>query len=76
MASNAKTNLVNRFIPAAGENEEKELFVGLNGVGYRIKRGTTVTVPAGVAAILDSADMARAANEEFLDAQAAKLAGM
>ena len=33
--------------------EREDMFVGLNGRTYLIKRGTEVTVPAGVAKILE-----------------------
>lgn len=34
---------------------EKEIFVGVNGVGYRIKRGVEVEVPEEVALVLRDA---------------------
>jgi len=34
-------------------NEREDVFVGLNGRTYLIKRGEAVTVPAGVAKILE-----------------------
>lgn len=45
-------------LPRAGEGQPQEQFVGVNGVGYRIKRGVEVEVPASVAEVLRNADIA------------------
>lgn len=59
--------------------EKEDVFVGLNGKNYLIKRGVEVEVPAGVARILERREKMLSAAMEF-EAQAAapleELAGL
>ena len=48
----AKEPKVKVILPKAREGEEKELFVGVNGVGYRIQKRKEVEVPASVAEVI------------------------
>ena len=47
------------MLPRALPGEEETLFVGVNGKGYRIKKGVSVSVPRAVAEVLQSAELAR-----------------
>ena len=47
----AKTTVTLR-LPRARAGQEDTVFVGLNGKAWRIRRGVTVEVPAGVAEVL------------------------
>lgn len=60
--------MVKICLPKAREGLEQELFVGVNGVGYRIRKGVEVEVPSSVAEVLAHADEADEANEAFLAA--------
>lgn len=60
--------MVKICLPRAGEGREQELFVGLNGVGYRVARGVEVSVPEAVAEVLGHSEGARLENEAFLRA--------
>lgn len=60
--------MVKICLPRAGEGREQELFVGLNGVGYRVARGVEVSVPEAVAEVLRHSEGARLENEAFLRA--------
>ena len=51
--------------------EKEEVFVGINGKTYLIRRGEEVAVPANVAAVLQRREKALAAALEF-EAQAAQ----
>lgn len=64
--------MVKICLPRAGEGREQEIFVGVNGVGYRIRKGTEVQVPEAVAEVLRHSEMADRANEVFLTASEAK----
>ena len=64
------TNLVTIHLPKAPEGQEQEIFVGVNGVGYRIRRGVEVRVPPAVAEVLRNAQLAEEANEAFLKSSA------
>lgn len=61
-------SVVNIRLPKAAQGQEQEVFVGVNGVGYRIRRGTDVTVPLAVAEILRLSELASDANDRFLEA--------
>lgn len=54
-------------LPKARNGEETEVFVGLNGRGYRIRKGMEVAVPEGVAEVLRNAEAAEDRNEVFLE---------
>lgn len=60
--------MVKICLPRAGEGREQELFVGLNGMGYRVARGVEVSVPEAVAEVLRHSEGARLENEAFLRA--------
>lgn len=62
--------LVKIRLPKAGQGQEQEVFVGVNGVGYRIRKGVEVSVPPAVAEILRNAQAAEDAGEEFLELHA------
>ena len=51
--------------------EKEDVFVGINGKTYLIRRGEEVAVPANVAAVLQRLEKALAAALEF-EAQAAQ----
>lgn len=51
--------------------EKEDVFVGINGKTYLIRRGEEVAVPANVAAVLQRREKALAAALEF-EAQAAQ----
>lgn len=56
------------MLPKAGEGQEQEVFVGVNGVGYRIRKGVEVQVPKAVAEVLKHAEEASEENDAFLKA--------
>ena len=53
--------------------EKDDVFVGLNGKTYLIKRGEEVTVPAGVAKILERREKMLSAAMDFERSAAAPL---
>lgn len=55
--------------------EKDDVFVGLNGKNYLIKRGVEVEVPAGVAEILQHREEMLMAAMEFEDRAAEKAEG-
>lgn len=59
-------------LPRATGKEESELFVGLNGKGYRIKKGVPVSVPRPVYDIVMESELARRKQEEFREARRAR----
>ena len=63
-------SMVKIRLPKAYEREEQELFVGVNGVGYRIRKGVEVEVPAAVAEVLKNAEDAKDDHDRFLEANA------
>ena len=63
-----KTNKVKIKLPLT-RTEKDDVWVGLNGKSYLIKRGVTVEVPAGVAEILQHREEALAVAMEY-EAQA------
>lgn len=66
-------DMVTVTLPRATGREEGTVFVGLNGKGYNLKKGTTIQVPRPVYDILDEANRQRerqAAYEEMLQKQA------
>jgi len=54
-------------LPRALPGEETELFVGVNGKGYRIKKGVEVEVPEPVAEVLASSEKAKDAAFRYVD---------
>lgn len=54
-------------LPKAQEGQEQEVFVGVNGTGYRIRRGVEVEVPCFVEEVLRHAEEAAEQNERFLE---------
>lgn len=46
-------------LPRAVNGEEDTLFVGVNGKGYRIKKGVDVAVPRSVAEVLRNSEAAK-----------------
>lgn len=55
-------------LPKAQEGHEQELFVGVNGVGYRIRKGVEVSVPEAVAEVLRHSEEAADDHDRFLEA--------
>lgn len=53
-------------MPRARDGEETEVFVGVNGQAWRIRKGQTVEVPACVAEVLRNAELAEDANDAFI----------
>jgi len=47
--------------------EDNNVFVGLNGKGYIIKRGEKVKIPAAVAAILEESEARKQAKQERIN---------
>lgn len=69
----AQTGTVSIMLPL-DERNDRPLFVGLNGVGYKIQRGVRVEVPEGVANIIRDAEVQQAA--AFLYSEAMKYKGI
>lgn len=67
--------LIEIKIPKTKEKRD-DVFVGLNGVGYRIKRGVTVKVPRAVKMILDESEEQDLLAADLIDAGAAALEEM
>lgn len=74
-AKSAKEGYVKIRIPVSRENKN-DVYVGLNGVGYLIKRGQEVEVPEGVYEILqrqeEMLEEAMAYEDELIQAATAK----
>ena len=60
--------LVTVELPRATGMEENFVFVGLNGKGYQVMRGTPVRVPRPVADVLARAEAQRRRQAEFIRA--------
>ena len=58
-----KEGYVRIRLPLSREQKE-DMYVGLNGVGYLIKRGQEVDVPAGVAEIIQRSEEMQALEYE------------
>lgn len=56
-------------LPRATGMEENFVFVGLNGKGYQVMRGTPVRVPRPVADVLARAEAQRRRQADFIRAQ-------
>ena len=54
-------------LPRAGKDEEKIVFVGVNGKGYAIERGKEVEVPLSVAEVLRNSEAFQDKLEAFLE---------
>lgn len=61
------SKMVKVRLPKAGAGQEQEVFVGVNGAGYRIRKGVEVSVPAAVAEVLRNAEAAAERNDRFLE---------
>ncbi len=74
-AKTTKEDYVKIRIPVSRENKD-DVYVGLNGVGYLIKRGHEVEVPEGVYEILqrqeEMLEEAMAYEDELIQAATAK----
>lgn len=67
----AKTeDTVTITLPRAAHGEENFVIASLNGRAYKIKRGTPVEVPKGIAEILQNADQAQAQLDEYAEENA------
>lgn len=67
--------LVDFKIPKT-KNQRDDVFIGLNGVGYRIKRGVTVKVPRAVKMIYEESEEQDMIAADLVDAAAAQLEEM
>lgn len=67
--------LVDLKIPKT-KTAKDDVFVGLNGIGYRIKRGVTVRVPRAVKMILEASEEQDMIAADLVDDGAAKLEEM
>ncbi len=54
-------------LPRAGEREDPNLFVGINGLNYLLPRGKSSLVPPAVAAEIARAERARDALDATMD---------
>ena len=54
-------------LPRAGEREDPNLFVGINGLNYLLPRGKSSLVPPAVAAEIRRAERARDALDATMD---------
>ena len=54
-------------LPRAGEREDPNLFVGINGMNYLLPRGKSSLVPPAVAAEIRRAERARDALDATMD---------
>ena len=54
-------------LPRAGEREDPNLFVGLNGLNYLLPKGKCSLVPPAVAAEIQRAERAREALDATMD---------
>lgn len=72
VAAEAKAKMVTIRLPRATAGEEPELFVGVNGKGYRIQRGASVEVPEAVAEVIRNSDLAADELDKFLEENEAK----
>lgn len=55
-------------LPRPRGNEEKHLFVGVNGIGYLIERGKEVEVPRSVAEVIERSEEVADDNFDTQDA--------
>ena len=67
--------LVDFKIPKT-KTQRDDVFIGLNGVRYSIKRGVTVKVPRAVKMIYEESEEQDAIAEDLVDAAAAQLEEM
>ena len=64
---NDKQERIEVTIPRAGDREDPNLFVGVNGMNYLLPRGKKSAVPACVAAEIERAERARDALDKTMD---------
>lgn len=57
-------------LPKGAEHEEADVFVGVNGKGWRVRKGVEVTVPVFVAEVLHNAEQALDRVEAFVASNA------
>ena len=68
MSTSTKTDKrVEIALPRAGEREDPNLYVGLNGQGYLLPRGKSSMVPEAVAREIRRSQRAREALDETMD---------
>ena len=58
-------DMVNVYLPRATGDEEDTVFVGFNGKGYLIERGTNVQLPRPVAAVLSDSELRKQRQEDY-----------
>ncbi len=76
MAETVKTTKKVKIKLPLSRNEKEDVFVGLNGKTYLIKRGEEVEVPVGVAKILERKEKMLSVAMAFEAQAAAPLAEM
>lgn len=67
-----KDKMVEIRVPRGEYGSENYMIVGLNGKYYKLKRGEVVSVPAGVAEIIEEAEANADKAREYLDSLANK----
>lgn len=68
MATTKKDDHVEVFIPRGSANDEPNLFVSVNGVGYLLPKGKKSLVPPHVKAEIDRSLAAQEKMDEHVDA--------
>lgn len=69
---NPMTDLRTVLLPRPTGKEESELFVALNGKGYRIRKGVPVSVPRPVYDIVMESERNKRRQDEFRDSRRAR----
>lgn len=68
MATNTKNDRVEVFIPRGAANDEPNLFVSVNGVGYLLPKGKKSMVPPHIKAEIERSYAAQDKMDERVDA--------
>lgn len=68
VATNKKEDRVEVFIPRGAANDEPNLFVSVNGVGYLLPKGKKSMVPPHIKAEIDRSLAAQEKMDERVDA--------
>lgn len=70
--TSAKEKMVEIRVPRGEFGGPNYMIVGLNGKYYKLKRGEVVSVPAGIAKIIEEAEANADKAREYLDSLANK----
>lgn len=68
MEKEQKSAMARLKLPKARDGEEQEVFVGVNGRAWRIRKGAEVEVPGYVAEALRNAELADDKVDAFVEA--------